>query len=197
MSANKISKLAIYTRWYRKWHRLTCIFSLTFFLVIAITGLLLIWKKNSNGYLLSPTLTGSGLIVENWVSIDSLQKSAISFLTKYKHGENTTVDRIDIRPDKGIAKITFKKHYSAIQIDLTNGKALLLETRRADFIEQLHEGSLFDRIWGTNFIKLFYGSMVGFTLIFLSVSGFFLWSNPGRIKKIKFKKNSYSSQNHP
>ena len=47
-------------------------------------------------------------------------------------GINKEIDRIDVRPGIGIAKVTFKKHYNAVQIDLSTAKPLLLEERQAD-----------------------------------------------------------------
>ena len=166
------------------------IISLAAFMLMAITGLLLIWKKNSSGYLLADTRQGTGTLAKEWVSIDSLQKSAIGYLSIRIPGEDSTIDRIDVRPGKGVAKVTFKNHYTAIQVDLTTGLPLHMETRRADFIEHLHDGSLFDDLAGTGFMKLLYGSLTGLMLIFLSVSGFFLWYNPKKIRKIKFNKIS-------
>jgi hypothetical protein len=182
----KKNKTSIHTRWYRKWHRQMGIISLAAFLLMAVTGVLLIWKKNSNGYLLAETQQGKGTNPKDWVKIDSLQKSAIDCLIKNNPGEDTAIDRVDVRPDKGVAKVTFKNHYTAIQVDLTTGLPIHIETRRADFIEQLHDGSLFDSLAGTGFIKLLYGTLTGLLLTFLAVSGFFLWYNPKKIMKIKY-----------
>lgn len=185
---NKKNNLVIYTRWYRKWHKNIGLIGLAGFLLVGITGLLLIWKKNSKGYLLSDTREGTGTIPTNWVSIDSLQKSAVAFLIQHSPGKDPAIDRVDIRPKNGIAKVAFKNHYTAIQVDLTTGKPIYLEIRRADFIEQLHDGSLFDKLAGANFIKLIYGTLLALFLLFLSFSGFFLWYNPGKIRKIKYRK---------
>ncbi len=190
----KKNKLVIITRWYRRWHRQMGIISFAVFLVIALTGLLLIWKKNSNGYLLSATRQGSGTIAGNWVTLDSLQKSALSYLALKAPGADPSVDRIDVRPEKGIAKIIFKTHYTAIQVDLTTGRPLSIETRRSDFIEQLHDGSFFDKLAGTEFIKLVYGTLAGLFLVFLSISGFYLWYNPGRIRNIRNPHQSKSKK---
>jgi uncharacterized iron-regulated membrane protein len=188
MEIYKKSKLVNTTRWYRKWHKQMGIVSFAAFFVIALTGLLLIWKKNSNGYLLGETLKGKSTNAQEWVTIDSLQKSALAYLSEKMPAADPAIDRIDIRPEKGIAKVAFKNHYTAIQVDLTTGQSLGIETRRADFIEQLHDGSLFDRLLGTEFIKLVYGTLAGLLLIFLCISGFFLWYNPGKIKRIKQQK---------
>ena len=161
------------------------IFSLVFFILIAGTGLLLAWKKNSNGYLLAETKKGSNTQPKSWVSLGEIQESAIAYLESQIPGIDKEVDRIDVRPVNGIAKVTFKKHYNAVQIDLSTGKPLLLEKRRADFIEHIHDGSIIDRIIGIEGPKLVYSTVVGCTLLLLSFSGFWLWYNPKRIKKSK------------
>ncbi|MCU0388625.1 MAG: PepSY domain-containing protein [Chitinophagaceae bacterium] len=191
---SKKNKTVIYTRWYRKWHRIIGITGLAVFFIMSVTGLLLIWKKNSGGYLLGETRHGKATIASEWVKIDSLQHAAINFLVLKKPEADREIDRIDIRPEKGVAKISFKNHYTAIQVDLTTGQALTIETRRADFIEQLHDGSLFDKIADTNFLKLLYGTIAGLFLLFLSFSGFFLWFNPKKLKKIKFNKQGTGTQ---
>lgn len=37
---------------------------------------------------------------------------------------DTVIDRIDVRPDKGVVKISFKDHYIGLQIDGATGKVL-------------------------------------------------------------------------
>jgi uncharacterized iron-regulated membrane protein len=181
----KIIKIAAQTRWFRTWHRAIGVVAAFIFLLITTSGLLLIWKKNSNGYLLAETMKGSNMNANNWISLHDLQITGINILKEKLPGMDTTIDRIDVRPDKGMAKVRFKNHYHALQIDLATGQLLYFEIRRADFIEKLHDGSLFDEWLGSNFIKLSYGSLAGLSLLFLSVSGFFLWVNPRRIRQIK------------
>jgi uncharacterized membrane protein len=63
----KITNIAAQTRWFRAWHRIIGIVAAFFFVLIAGTGLLLIWKKNSNGYLLSDTMQGSNMDAKHWI----------------------------------------------------------------------------------------------------------------------------------
>ena len=94
---------------------------------------------------------------------------------------------MDARPDKGMIKILFKQHFMAIQLDGTTGAVLFIETRRADWIEKLHDGSLLDHYAGFSEqpFKLVYTGLLGLCLLFLTVSGFWLWVNPKRIRKHK------------
>lgn len=59
------------------------------------------------------------------------------------------VDRIDLRPKKGLAKVLLKTGYE-VQVDLADGRILQIAYRRSDLIEALHDGSFF----GGDFVKL-------------------------------------------
>jgi uncharacterized iron-regulated membrane protein len=180
------SVIAKKTRWYRKLHRWIASVLFAFFLLISITGLLLAWKKNTGGYLLAKTYEGSSKNLSDWLPLDSLQKNAVVALrTEISPDLPAEIDRIDVRPDKGMVKVTFRNHYWAVQLDGATGNVLHLERRRADFIEHLHDGSLFDRLAGTSGLKITYSSIMGLALLLLTISGFWLWYNPKRIRKKK------------
>jgi uncharacterized iron-regulated membrane protein len=173
------------TRWYRKWHRRVGLFCIAFLMIIAVTGLLLVWKKNSKGVLLADSKKGKSTIIADWLSFDSLATNAAAAL-RSRHGDSisTVISRIDARPDKGMVKFLFEGHYHAIQLDATTGKVLHFEERRADFIEQIHDGSIVDNLLGSNgYFKLLYGTLAALGLLILTISGFWIWYNPKRIKK--------------
>ena len=52
------------------------------------------------------------------------------------------VNRIDIRPGRGVAKVWLRNGFE-VQIDLGTGAVLHDAYRRSDWIESLHDGSLF------------------------------------------------------
>ncbi|MBC7830274.1 MAG: PepSY domain-containing protein, partial [Chitinophagaceae bacterium] len=175
------------TRWYRKWHRRIGLFVMVFLLIISITGILLVWKKNSGGRLLADTQKGTSTTLIQWKSFDELATAAKAAVRK-KHGQDVSVEisRIDARPDKGMVKVIFEGHYHAVQLDATTANVLLYEERRADFIEQIHDGSILDNLFSSNgYSKLIYGSFAGLGLLLLTISGFWLWYNPKRITKKK------------
>jgi len=125
------------TRWYRKIHRWLGSGLFIFFFIISGTGLLLGWKKNSNGYLLAKTYQGTSTDVKQWLPVDSLQNIAVKIIHDSISADlSGNVDRIDARPGKGMVKFVFTDHYWAVQLDCTTGKLLHIEKRRADFIEQ-------------------------------------------------------------
>lgn len=148
-----------------------------------MTGLLLGWKKQTG--LLPPTKKGELASSAQWISLDSIQTIAQQYAqTK---GESPEIDRIDVRPQKGVAKIVFVTHFTELQIDCTNGKIVSEARRNSDIIEKIHDGSILDFLVKTENdpIKLVYTSLLGIGLILLTVTGFFLWYNPIRMRKSK------------
>jgi uncharacterized iron-regulated membrane protein len=179
-------KLARSTRLYRKLHHYVGSVLFAFFFIIAVTGVLLGWKKHSAGLLMPVTQTGTSTNLASWLPYDSLNTLAIRALPP---GLSTNVDRIDARPDKGIVKFVFKDHYTEIQLDAATGKVLGRHQRTSDIIEQIHDGSILDFVFTTSNgqIKVSYTTVTGLSLLLLSVTGFFLWLNPIRIKHEKHK----------
>ena len=175
-------------RIFRKIHRTTGAFLFIFFFVISISGLLLGWKKNSGGIILPKSAKGSSTDLNEWISLDSLKDNAFLVL-KDSLGStfSNELDRIDVRPDKGIVKFVFTNHYQEIQLDGATGKLLQINTRRSDFIEDVHDGSFLDFYFKTEgeLFKLFYTSVTGLALFVFTVTGFWLWYGPIAIRNKK------------
>ena len=80
-----------------------------FFFIIAVTGILLGWKNNSNGFILPKTEQGTSIELKNWLPIDSLHKNACKIMQdSVAPNISLELDRIDIRKNKGIVKISEK-----------------------------------------------------------------------------------------
>jgi uncharacterized iron-regulated membrane protein len=172
-------------RSFRKIHRATGAALFVFFFIIGITGLLLGWKKNSGGYLLAHSRKGTTTNMSQWLSTDSLSHNATRYLHLHLgHHLSSEIDRIDIRPDKGMAKFVFKDHFNALQLDLSTGQLLHIEKRRADFIEKIHDGSIVDHYLGIpqGWFKLFYTSVMALALIVFTITGFWLWYGPKKMR---------------
>jgi hypothetical protein len=183
MDAAKRKRQAKWIRWFRKVHRFTGIFLFAFFLIIGITGLLLGWKKQTG--LLPGTAKGISNNAADWMSLDSLELIASRFLIDSVSPDlSTKLDRIDIRPDKGIAKMIYADHYWELQLDCSTGEVIQTGRRNSDFIEHLHDFSILDREikTGTDVIKLIYTSIMGLAVITFSITGFWLWYGPKRMK---------------
>lgn len=170
-------------RWTRKIHRWTGLSLLVFFVLLALSGILLGWKKNSMGYILPDTKKGQSTELQNWLPIDSLSRLALAASNKYLG--QSEIDRIDIRPEKGVAKFTFKGHYLEIQIDGSTGEVLQSSIRRSDWIEQIHDGSIVDLTlgWKAGIFKIMYTSIMGISLLIFAATGFWLWYGPKKMKE--------------
>ena len=87
------------------------------------------------------------------------------------------VQRIDIRPSKGIAKVILKSDVE-YQIDLGTGHILQREIRRSDFIESLHDGSFF--AGDISKLGVFLPAAIG--LLVLCLSGIYMFWLPIIVK---------------
>jgi len=171
-------------RVFRKWHRTTGALLFVFFFIVAITGLLLGWKKNSAGLIMANSAKGSSTELRNWLSNDSLYKKACTYLHDSVATDlSTELDRIDIRKDKGIVKFVFANHFTGLQLDGATGNLLLIEQRRSDFIEKIHDGSIIDHYFKSNgYFKLMYTTVMGIALLIFTVTGFWLWYGPKKLR---------------
>ena len=76
-------------------------------------------------------------------------ESMLSNVKKIKGFESATwkdIKRIDIRPSKGIAKLSMDSDVE-IQMDTDTGEVLQTAIRRSDWIESIHDGSYFAGDW--------------------------------------------------
>lgn len=182
----EIKQQAKWIRVYRWIHRKLAIALFVFFILVAGTGLLLGIKKQSG--LLAPTQKGTSTDLSTWLPVAVLQEKANRYLhDSVAQGLSLEMDRIDIRPQKGIAKFVYKNHYHGLQLDCASGRLLSVETRNSDFIEDLHDGSILDDLVGTSNeqIKLTYTVIMGLSLLLLVLSGLWLWYGPKRIRNQK------------
>jgi hypothetical protein len=86
-------------RLFRKIHRTLGVALFAFFFKVATTGLLLGWKKHSNGLILPKSYKGVSTDLRTWLPIDSLHAIAVGVLhDSISNGLKTDLERIDIRP---------------------------------------------------------------------------------------------------
>ncbi len=178
-------------RLFRKTHRMIGAFLFVFFFFVSVTGLLLGWKKNSGGVILSKSYNGTSTDLKDWLPIDSLHSVASNILHDSVSADlSLELDRIDIRKNKGMVKFVFIDHFWGIQLDGATGELLHIERRRSNIIENIHDGSILDYYFGTSKgqIKLFYTSTMGLALLTLTITGFWLWYGPKRMRKRKNNK---------
>ncbi len=188
MTDTKSKKQAKRLRLFRKIHRFTgaCLF--IFFFVVSISGLLLGWKKQSGGMILPKSFKGKSTNPKDWKTLDELHENAVKIAREQISKDmSLKLERIDVRPDKGMVKFVFAEDYWGLQLDLTTGELLQIERRRSDLIENIHDGSVLDYIFGTNgeYLKLAYTSVMGLSLLTFTVTGFWLWFGPKRLRKTR------------
>ncbi|HRK53856.1 MAG TPA: PepSY-associated TM helix domain-containing protein [Cyclobacteriaceae bacterium] len=171
-------KLINSLRQFRTWHRFIGTGLGVFVILISLTGILLSWKKNFD-ILQPPEQKGISSDLTKWVSVESIVQSA-SHAVDSVVGRTIEVDKLDVRPSKGIIKVLFKEGYWEVQVDGTTGKSLSVMQRHTDWIEQLHDGSIIN-----DFVKLTYSNIIGWGVLILTISGFWLWYGPKMVKKMK------------
>jgi len=91
------------------------------------------------------------------------------------------VDRLDVRPDKGIVKVRAQNNWE-IQLDTQTGEVLQVAFRRSDIIESIHDGS-----WFHDGAKLWIFLPSAMVVLVLWVTGMYLYFLP-RMQKRKNKK---------
>jgi uncharacterized iron-regulated membrane protein len=181
-------KSANLIRTFRKIHRQIAIFLFVLFFIISITGLLLGWKKNSFGIIQGATSKGVSSDLKTWLPIDSLQTIAINTLhDSISPNLSSELERIDARPSKGILKFVFLDDYWEVQLDGATGKVMNINRRRSDIIENIHDGTILDVLFNTknDQFKLTYTTIMGLALLMLTLSGFWLWYGPKKLRKQK------------
>jgi len=167
----------------RKLHRYAGISLFVFFFIMAVTGGLLGWKKHAGDGLMPGTRKGVSKELAEWKPLDSLGLLATAALLS-ETGELYEIDRIDARPSKGIVKVLFEHRNLEVQLDATTGETLSVGRRHTDWIEQVHDGSIVDDWLGIPYgiFKVFYNTLMGVALVVFTVTGFWLWYGPKRMR---------------
>lgn len=186
MSNTQRKKQAQTLRTFRKVHRLTGALLFVFFFVVAVTGIFLGWKKHSGGILLPKSHKGISTDLQKWKPLDELNAIAAQILKdSVDVNLSTELNRIDVRKNKGMLKFTYNEHHWEIQLDGTTGALLNIGKRHSDWIENVHDGSIVDNFLGISkgWFKLFYTTIMGLALLLFTITGFWLWYGPKRMRK--------------
>lgn len=167
-------------RRYRKYHRILGL-SLSILLIIsALTGILLGLKKNVD-LIQPPTQKGSSKDLSTWKPIDELaQLARNAFYKEYPDQMRNKIDRMDVRPSKGIVKVLFKDGWWEVQLDGSTGAILSIAKRHSDWIEALHDGSII-----SDTFKLISMNYIGWGLLIMIITGVWLYYGPKRIRRLK------------
>ncbi|MBA2304547.1 MAG: PepSY domain-containing protein [Acidobacteria bacterium] len=131
-------------------------------LVIITSGILLQMKKQWN-FVQPPEQRGTGTVPA--ITFDRLMLGLQSVPDLGVTGWDD-VDRVDVRPGRGVAKVTLKSRWE-VQVDLGSGRVMQTAYRRSDLIESIHDGSFLAGDW----TKLGLFLPAGITLLLLWLSG--------------------------
>jgi uncharacterized iron-regulated membrane protein len=168
--------------WSRKCHRWGAILIALPFLLVIVTGILLQLKKEW-AWVQPATLRGQG--EEPVISLEAMLEAARSQPEAGVEGWED-VDRVDVQPGRGIAKLQARSRWE-IQIDLATGEVLQVAYRRSDLIESLHDGSWFD-----DRVKLWVFLPVAIVVLGLWVTGIYLFFLPYAVRWSRRRENAAS-----
>ena len=169
---------------YRVYHKILGLTLSILLTISALTGIFLAWKKNV-ATIQPPTQRGVSKNLGEWKSIEVLGTNAvIAFLKQNPSAKDVEIERMDIRPSKGIVKVLLNQGWWEVQVDGSTGEVLSIARRHSDWIEALHDGSIVSDLF-----KLISMNLLGFGLLILIMTGLWLWYGPRLIRKIKFRKS--------
>ncbi len=158
-------------KWMRVSHKWTGIALALILMLLAVTGLLLLQKKNFGG-LQPPTQRGAPGEPADFITIQQL----LAIVLDQQHPDFRKlddIDRVDFRPGDRVHKVRSRHHHTELQVDAVTGAILSNDSRISDLVESLHDGSWFAR-WVHDWLMM--ATAIG--LFYLSVSGLVLWLNP-------------------
>lgn len=136
--------------------------------IILVTGIFLQLKKEW-AWVQPPTQQGSGTeIMLDWNDMLLAAQS----IPEANVRSWSNIDRIDVRPARGIAKLRCDNRWE-IQLDLATGEVLSSTYRRSDVIESIHDGS-----WFSDSAKLYLWLPSAVFLLILWLTGLYLWVLP-------------------
>lgn len=157
--------------WSRRLHRWGTVVVLLPFGVMLVTGILLQWKKNAD-WIQPPAQTsarpGEAPAVSFGAILEALRTAEAAGIREW-----ADVDRLDVRPDRGIVKALAREGGWEVQVDLATGDVLSVAQRRSDLLEALHDGS-----WFHDAAKLGVFFPVSLVLLVLYGTGVYLWLLP-------------------
>jgi len=157
----------------RKLHRWGAVAIAVPFLVVIASGVLLQLKKQWSW--VQPTEhKGSGAVPSlGFARILEIARA----VPQAGIGSWDDIERVDVRPGKGIMKITSNSRWE-IQVDSESGAVLHSAYRRSDWLESLHDGS-----WFHPLAKLWVFLPSGVIVFALWLTGLYLWFLPYQTRR--------------
>lgn len=159
----------------RQLHRRGALLVAAPFLVVVVTGILLQAKKQF-AWIQPPEQRTASEIPR--ISFEAILLAA----ARHPHtgiASWADIDRLDVRPAKGIVKVIGRSRWE-LQLDLATAEVLQVAYRRSDLIEALHDGS-----WFHPGAKLYLFLPAGVIVLGLWVTGVYLWWVPVAARRRK------------
>lgn len=138
------------------------------FLLIVVTGILLLWKKDV-AWIQPPDAKAGRAEVS--LALPELLEICRT-VPEAKVADWGDISRVDFRPKKNLVKVSTQNGLE-IQIDAGDGRVLRTDVRRSDVIEQLHDGSFFHER-----VKLWVVFPVALGMLALWLSGLWMFLKP-------------------
>lgn len=161
----------------RTWHRKVASLLFIFFFIISITAILLGWKNlfATNIYKIEGNQKMAESSMRDWLPLDSLKGIAIlAFREKILIEKELKPESINARLDKSFIRFSFGNEYN-VQLNALTGELQSIDKRAPEWILHLHSGELFDDWLGIKIFKKAYPTVLGLSLFFLTLSGFWMW----------------------
>ena len=168
----KLSKL---NRLTHRWGSIIALLPIT---IIIVSGIVLQLKKVSP-YIQPPTQRGVG--TQPAIGFDRILE-VMSSVPEAGVETWEDVDRLDVRPDKGMVKVRCNNRYE-VQIDTKTAEILQVAFRRSDLIESIHDGTYFN-----DHFKLWLFLPAGIVLAMLVITGLYLFLLPSIVRRKRTRK---------
>lgn len=159
----------------RRLHRWGAILTALPVLVVVVSGIVLQLKKDV-AWVQPPTARGS--TTELAIGFDAILAAAAG-VPEAGVATWDDVDRLDVRPSKGVVKVRAKSRWE-VQVDTATGEVVQVAYRRSDLIEQIHDGS-----WFHDSVKLWIFLPSAVVLFGLWITGVYLWLLPHLVRRRK------------
>ncbi len=161
----------------RKLHRWAAIATALPVVIVIVTGIILQVKKEFD-WIQPPTQSGS--VSELALSFDQIL-DAVSKVPGVGLTSWDDINRLDVRPGKGIIKVRGNNDWE-VQLDSKTGEVLQVAVRQSDLIESIHDDSFFHE----NF-KLWVFLPSAIVLAGIWGTGIYLFLLPYILKKLQRK----------
>ena len=157
----------------RKLHRWGALVSALPVLVVVLSGLLLQLKKDW-AWVQPPTRSGTAEAPS--LPFEAILAAAAA-VPEAEVSSWEDIDRLDVRPDKGVVKVRCENRWE-LQLDAATGEVLSSTLRRSDLIESIHDGS-----WFSDGVKLWVFLPAALVLTGLWFTGVYLWWLPFGVRR--------------